>query len=235
MRPLIFLVLLVGAVLANEPAIPPAAVAPLTRGEFVAALTSRLARHFSLEGDLQLELLRPWTAPGRPARNWTLEVTEYPSLPATSMLVRCQALADGEMVGEYAVTLRAMLWRDAWAAGQPVAANTTFDPALLEARRVDFFRERDALATTVGDHDFMFVRSIQPGRLLSWRDVARRPLIRKGEIVEVAAIDGQLQITMKGLAMENGAAGDTVIIRNPETRKDFAAQVVAANRVQIRF
>jgi flagella basal body P-ring formation protein FlgA len=35
--------------------------------------------------------------------------------------------------------------------------------------------------------------------------------------------------------MENGAAGDTVTIRNPDSRKDFSAQVVAENRVQIRF
>ncbi|NBR60006.1 MAG: flagella basal body P-ring formation protein FlgA, partial [Opitutaceae bacterium] len=57
----------------------------------------------------------------------------------------------------------------------------------------------------------------------------------KGDLIEVAAIDGQLQIIMRGLAMENGAAGDTVTVRNPESKRNFAAQVIAENRVQIRF
>jgi flagella basal body P-ring formation protein FlgA len=235
MRPLLLTLLLAGTALlrAGDPSI--VAATPLTRGDFVAALTTDLVRHFNFEGELQLELLRPWSAPERLARSWTLEVTEYPSLPAASMLVRCRVLADGGPAAEYAVTLRAQLWRDAWAARTPLATGTAFDANALEARRVDFFRERDALAVTAGDHDFMLVRAIQSGRLLSWRDVARRPLVRKGDVVEVAAIDGQLSITMKGLAMENGAAGDTVTIRNQESRKDFAARVVAENRVQIRF
>jgi flagella basal body P-ring formation protein FlgA len=59
--------------------------------------------------------------------------------------------------------------------------------------------------------------------------------VRKGDLIEVAAIDGQLQIIMRGLAMENGAAGDTVTVRNPESKRNFAAQVIAENRVQIRF
>lgn len=208
---------------------------PLTREQFTSALAREFSSHFNLEGDLQLELLRPWSAPERVAREWTIAMTEYPAIMAPAMLTRCRLLADGEVAGEYTLTLRAALWRDAWAARQPVPANQSFDPAHLEIRRVDFLRERDALPASVGDAGFMFARSVQPNRLLTWRDVARRPLVRKGDLVEVAAIDGLLQVTMKGLAMENGAQGDTVTIRNPESKKDFAAQVVAENRVQIRF
>ncbi len=214
---------------------PRAGSTPLTRAAFVAAVASDLALHFNLAGELQLELLRAWAAPGRLARDWTVEVVEYPTLMAPSVLARCRVFADGQPAGEYTLTLRAALWRDAWAARLPLPVNGTFDPSLLEVRRVDFLRDRDALPTAVGDPAFQFVRAVQPNRLLSWRDVARRPWVRKGELVEVAAIDGQLQITMKGLAMENGAQGDTVTIRNQDSKKDFAAQVVAENRVQINF
>jgi flagella basal body P-ring formation protein FlgA len=214
---------------------PVPAAAPLSRDDFMAAVTGSLVTHFNVEGELQLELLRTWAAPTRLARQWTVEVAEYPSVLATSMLTRCRLLADGEPAGDYTLTLRASLWRDAWAARQPLAANQTFDPSGLETRRVDFLREREALPVTVGDHGFIFARSVQPNRLLNWRDITRRPLVRKGDFVEVSAIDGMLSVTMKGLAMENGAAGDTVTIRNPDSKKDFAAQVVAENRVQIRF
>ena len=208
---------------------------PLTHEDFVAAVSAGFVSHFNLEGELQLELLRTWAAPARVASAWTVDIMEYPAVMASSILTRCRVLADGQVAGEYTVTMRAALLRDAWSARQPVTANATFDPAALEIRRVDFLRERDALPASVGDHSFVFSRAIQANRLLTWRDVARRPLVRKGDFVEVAAIDGMLQITMKGLAMENGAQGDTVTIRNLDSRKDFTAQVVAENRVQIRF
>ncbi len=198
-------------------------------------LTENLVSHFNLEGELQLELLRAWAAPARVAAQWSVEIAEYPALPAAAMLTRCRLLADGQVVGEYTATLRASLWRDAWAARQPLAANTSFDATSLETRRVDFLRDREALPASVGDQSYLFVRSIQPNRLLTWRDISRRPLVRKGDLIEVAAIDGKLQIIMRGLAMENGAAGDTVTVRNPESKRNFAAQVIAENRVQIRF
>ena len=229
--PLFLGLLLVSARAGDRPAIS----GPLTRDDFVAAVSSSFVSHFNLEGELRLELLRAWSAPSRVARDWTVEVFEYPAVVASAMLARCRVLADGQAAGEYTITMHASLLRDAWSARQPAAANGTFDPSLLEIRRVDFLRERDALPAAVGDHSFIFARAIQPNRLLTWRDVARRPLVRKGDFVEVAAIEGMLQVTMKGLAMENGAQGETVTIRNPESRKDFAAQVVAENRVQIRF
>jgi flagella basal body P-ring formation protein FlgA len=40
---------------------------------------------------------------------------------------------------------------------------------------------------------------------------------------------------MKALAMESGARGDTVTVRNPQSQKNFAAVVVDENRVQVRF
>lgn len=218
------------------PAAPaPATPAPFAREQFLSDLGRTLAAHFNLEGDLQLELLRPWSPPDRLAQTWQLDVIEYPLVPSSSMLVRCRMLADGAPAGEGTFIVNAMLWRDAWVARMPIMPNSTFDPSLLETRRVDLFRERDALPAAVGDHSFEFARPIGVGRLLTWHDIQRRPLVRKGSLVEVSATEGQLIITMKGLAMESGAQGDTVTIRNPESRKDFAAMVVDENRVQVRF
>jgi flagella basal body P-ring formation protein FlgA len=162
-------------------------------------------------------------------------ITEYPAVATSSMLVRCRVLADGAMVADSSLVLRASLWRDAWVARTPQALGATFDPAQLETRRVDLFRERDALPADVGDSSFIFTRNLTASRLLNWRDIARRPLVRKGEVVEVAATEGALSITLKGLAMENGAQGDTVTVRNLESKRDIHAQVVAENRVQVRF
>lgn len=226
--------LLAGAVrlMADE---EPAIAGPFTRDELIATLTRDLAAHFNFEGDLQLELIRPWTPPARVASRWELNVLEYPTVPSSALMVRCRVLADATPVGEATFVLRAQLWRDAWVSRLPLASGAPFDPASLETRRVDLLRERDALPAAVGDRTYIFTRAVQAGRLLTWRDIARRPLVKKGDVVEVSATDGLLVVTMKALAMENGARGDTITVRNPESRKDIAALVTDENRVQVRF
>lgn len=242
MRPFCLLLLALGALRAPAqvatvvplPATAPAA-APLSREHFIAALARDLAGHFNLDGDLQIELLRPWLPPARAAGKWTVAITEFPSVPSASMLVRCRVLADESVVSDTTLVLRAAHWRDAWVTRAPLTTGAIFDPAQLEARRVDLLRERDAVPATVGDRSYIFSRTVPAGRLLTWRDISRRPLVKKGQVVEVSAADGFLLVTLKGLAMENGAHGDTVTVRNPESQKNFAAVVIDENRVQVRF
>jgi len=219
---------------ATDSTLSPSA-APLAQEEFVTALARDLAAHFNLEGELQIELPRTWTPPDRVAHGWQVQLAEYPSLPAGSMLVRCRLLADGVIAAECSLLLHAALWRDVWQARQPLANGTTFDPSLLDIRRVDLLRERDVVPVAVGDRTFSFIRSIQAGRLLTWRDLARRPLVRKGDVVEVSASEGMLNVSMKALAMQNGAMGEVVTVRNLDSRKDFTAFVVDENHVQVRF
>lgn len=213
----------------------PAPAAPFTPDQLIASLTRSLAAHFNFDGELQVELIRAWTPPARAAKAWDVAILEYPPVPSSSMMVRCRLLADAAPVGETTLVVRAQLWRDVWATRQPVTVGTAFDASFLETRRVDVLRDRDALPAAVGDHSYIFARAVPTGRMLTWRDIARRPLVKKGDLVEVSAVDGALIVTMKAMAMENGAQGDTVTVRNPESRKDFAALVVDENRVQVRF
>jgi flagella basal body P-ring formation protein FlgA len=211
------------------------AVTPLTRDDLIAALTRNIATHFNLEGELQLDLLRPWTPPTRVATKWDVNILDFPSVPSSSMMVRCRVVADGNSAAEATFVLKAQLWRDAWVSRLPLSIGATFDPASLETRRVDLLRDRDSLPAAVGDRSYVFARAVPAGRLLTWRDIMRRPLVKKGDFVEVSAVDGLLVVTMKALALESGAQGETVTVRNPESQKNFSAMVVDENRVRVRF
>jgi flagella basal body P-ring formation protein FlgA len=229
--------LLASVLAAGDLATGPAAPAPAAyaREQLLADLARELAAHFNLEGELQLDLGRPWSAPARTAAAWTLQVVEFPAAPSAAMLVRCRLLADTTPAADFSLILRASLWRDAWVSRQPLAAGATFDLALVEPRRTAVLRERDALPVTAGDRSYIVARAVPAGRLLGWRDLSRRPLVRKGELVEVSAVDGPLVVTLKAVAMESGAQGDTVLLRNPESRRNFSATVTHENRVQVRF
>ena len=82
---------------------------PFTHELLLAALTKELAGHFNLEGDLQLELIRPWAPPARIAAGWTLQVLEFPLVASATMMVRCRVLADAAAVAADLQTLRTLL------------------------------------------------------------------------------------------------------------------------------
>ena len=212
-----------------------AAPSPVAREQVLADAARDLTSHFNLEGELQLELPKGWAPPATAADHWRVELAEYPSLASSAMLVRMRLFGDGALAADASLVLRAVHSREVWVARQPVALGAIFDPTALDTRRVDLFRERDALPTSAGDRGFVFARGVSAGRVLTWRDLVRRPLVRKGDLVEVSVAEGQLTVTMKALAMESGAQGDVVTLRNPESRKDFVAVVTHENRVQVRF
>jgi flagellar basal body P-ring formation protein FlgA len=208
--------------------------ADVARDQLLPELTRSLSEHYRLTGDLQLELLRPWNPPVPANAVGELTVLEFPPAIASSLLVRVRVQSGGRAVGDYTLSLRAQLFREVWFTREPTERGAALESSQLESRRVDVLREREALAATEGE-GLTYSRSIPAGRVLTWRDVARRALVRKGQVIEVAATDGALTITMKAMAMENGAAGETVKVRNLETRREFAALVVSESRAQVRF
>jgi flagella basal body P-ring formation protein FlgA len=174
-------------------------------------------------------------APLRLAKVWGIAIVEYPSSAGASMVVRFRVIADSETVAEDTVVLRASLWSDAWFAREPLASGAALDTSLIDARRIDYFRMRNAIPVGTPDTDFVLSRSVQAGAMLTWSDVGHRPLVKKGDVVEVSAREGLLRVTLKGLALQNGALGDTVTVRNPESLKVIPALVVGENRVEVRL
>jgi flagellar basal body P-ring formation protein FlgA len=214
---------------------PSAETYTLSREQLLDSVRDQVLAHFNLVGDLQLELLRSWSSPAVSADPVVLEVVEFPAQMSANILVKVRYASGEKALGESMLSLRAQLWRDAFVTREPVARESVFDPASLDTRRVDALREKDFLPADLADKSYAFSRTVPAGRILCWRDIARRALVRKGDVVDVTAVDGMLSITMKAVALQNGAAGDTISVRNIESKKDIAVQVVAANRVQVRF
>jgi flagellar basal body P-ring formation protein FlgA len=230
---------------ATAPATPAAATATptapanpvfnYTREDLVRDLAAQLGEHYRSSGDLQIELIRPWNQPAPGEEPAKLVLLEAPSTLTSTLLVRFRLQSGAQILGESTMMVRAQLMRDVWVTRTPVERGTVFDPSQMDVRRVDTLREREALCASDSAGELTLLRSIPAGRMLSWRDVARRALVRKGEVIEVAAVDGALSVSMKALAMENGSAGEMVRVRNLESKKEFTAQVVSENRAQVRF
>jgi flagella basal body P-ring formation protein FlgA len=137
-------------------------------------------------------------------------------------------------LSEHMLVLRAELWRDGWMVRDPVVVGTKLNPLNLDPRRFDALRERDTIPAD-STLELDFARNMPTGRLVAWRDVVRRPLVRRGQAMEVVATDGALTVTLHAIALQDGARGESVRVRNPDSKKEFVAQVVSESRATIRF
>ncbi|HRP03561.1 MAG TPA: flagellar basal body P-ring formation chaperone FlgA [Opitutaceae bacterium] len=210
------------------------------RTGLLSSLAQELTAHFNTEGELQLELARPWQPitgkAGDSKEGVTAKLIEFPAALSSTLLLRIRITEGSQSPREESVLCRAQLWRDAWVAQTPADRGDFFDPAACDVRRIDALRDRDAIpASFINSTDWSYLRPVPAGRLLTWRDISRRALVRKGQVIDVSALDGFLQVNLKALAMQDGGKGETVRVRNIESRREFAALVVGENRAQVNF
>jgi flagella basal body P-ring formation protein FlgA len=200
-------------------------------------LSALLAARYSASGDLRVSWHRP--APESLERGSELEIIQAPSMLAPQLLLTVRGHDQAGRAADFVVLVRVELWREGWTLRQPAAVGEPVLLSALESRAFDALRERDGFVLDPsGDPasaEFDFARSVSPGRLLVWRDVARRPLVRRGRPVDVVASDGSLTVSLRAVALHDAARGETVRVRNPDSRREFAAVVIAENRASVRF
>ena len=195
-------------------------------------LSALLSDRYQVTGQLHLSWNRP--RPVAAPVDADLVVVTAPNELAPQILVTVRATDSAGVSSEHMLVLRAELWRDGWMIRDPVTAGSRLDPLALDPRRYDALRERDCIPADA-KLELDFARNMPTGRLLAWRDVVRRPMVRRGQSMEVVATDGGLTVTLQGIALNDAARGENVRVRNPDSKKEFVAQVVSESRATIRF
>lgn len=220
---------------ASTPPAPSSAVAAAADHPWLVTLNALLVDRYRAGGDLRLAWHRPLPADASPDAD--LELLQAPAALAPQLLVTVRARAASGRVADHSLLLRAELWREGWALRQPVASGAPLAPDVLEPVRFDALRDRDALVLDPARPaaEFDFARAVPAGRLLVWRDVLRRPLVRRGQPVDVIASDGALVVSLRAVALHDAARGESVRVRNPDSRREFTATVTADSRATVRF
>jgi flagella basal body P-ring formation protein FlgA len=200
-------------------------------------VAKELALRFGVSGELSLSFVRPWTPVQMPAEDFSVTITEAPPDGlASSFMVKVKVVSAAESVGEWPLAVRAQLLQEVWAANGRIERGQALDRSLVVAQKVDVLRDRQAfLSSDLDPANFETLQPITAPRLLVRRDVSERPIVRKGQMVEVVAKQGLLAISMKALALEGGAAGALIKLRNLESHKEFSGQIINESQVQVQF
>lgn len=81
--------------------------------------------------------------------------------------------------------------------------------------------------------DYVVTRSVAAGSVLTLRLLAAPRLVQRGHRVQLEAEAQGLSIRMAGVALDDGALGDTVRVRNPSSKRVVQAVVTALGRVRL--
>lgn len=216
---------------------PPASVElAFDRDSFSLEFSRLLTTQFAVEeGELAVETLSSLPREFQGLVGWSVELVQAPAAPSTYSQVRVRLHGPGRASVEFPMNVRMQHWQDVWVAKDAVSRGDAFNPASLELRRVDVLRERNVVSASKVNADLVFRNALPPGRLVRWQDLERRALVHRGDLVEVVASDGMLVVKMKALALEDGAEGDTIQLRNLQSKRNISALVVAENQARVTF
>ena len=76
-------------------------------------------------------------------------------------------------------------------------------------------------------------RHLTPGQVITPPLIKAQVLVPRNGLVQVKAQIGTISVTSEGIALENGAFGDTIKVRNTRSKKVIEARVVRANMVEV--
>jgi len=209
----------------------------VTANELLDHIKDELTKHCSIDGELRLSFDRPWQTIRVPSEDWQVTLPELPiGGLSKAFLLRVRIVAGDRAWFDQSLVVQAQLWKPVLVATRRLERGQTLDATAAEVQPMDILRERvTPISATTKLEDQEVLQSVAEGHPLTVKDVAAAPLVRKGSVVEVVAGDAAMSLTMKGLAMETGGAGDAIIIRNMDTHKDFPARVVSRNSVRVSF
>jgi flagella basal body P-ring formation protein FlgA len=77
-------------------------------------------------------------------------------------------------------------------------------------------------------------RPIASGQPIRMTDVVPDYLVQKGDVVTILLQNGKMTLTARGTALQRGARGDVIRVRNSQSRKTIEGQVASPDMVIVR-
>lgn len=133
---------------------------------------------------------------------------------------RYEMLARGSITAQVAVT------------SAPVTANTPLQSGDVALARRDVTMVPDSISSLPGAIGLSSRRSLRAGEVLRQGQLAAPMLIKRGSAVNIVARKEQVEVSMAGEALDPGALGEVIRVRNATSGTVIRARVVDAGVVE---
>ncbi len=207
--------------------------------KLVPLIAQALSDSFELEqGKLVLESSRaliPVSVPVDTA-NISIKLVAQPyTRPTGFMKAQYNVMADGVIVGHQTSYFRAQLIQDVWIAQQVIQRGATLGEAKLVKKKTDVINLRDNIWIGKPDNSLQLVTTVSAGTVLQERHLRRTPAIFRNQTVDAVLSHKALVIRLRVLALEDGAPGDVIRLRNTSSSKELRGTVINSRQVKVTF
>ena len=207
------------------------APAPTTRRleeqELRDLLTQTLNQKTGIGAEWELRFTRPWTPINVVDEPLSLEIIE-PALNriTTSCLLRVELRAGRSVVGSYQLPLQARLWREVLVARAALQRGQSLADAPLDPERRDVLSLRQPMVELPSDaYAYELSQTVAVGMPLTATAVRLRPVVYRGQLADAVVHNGSMMISLKVEVLEEGAPGQVVRVRNPQSRRELRGKV----------
>jgi flagella basal body P-ring formation protein FlgA len=202
----------------------------LTELDVIDLLKERLtADYLSQGGDLELRLSRPWNDVAVPDEPFELKVLQMPAQGVMQTFgVRFELVCGNERFGPWYVPVNASLWKDVWVALHPMKRGDVLNPEDVGRERRDVLAARnhvEADAVEVLPNQWQLTENLTGGSPLNRWSLRRKPVVYRNQLVDALVQNGALSISLKVQVLEDAIPGQSVRIRNPNTKRELQGKV----------
>jgi flagellar basal body P-ring formation protein FlgA len=127
-------------------------------------------------------------------------------------------------------------WGQAVVAATNLAPNTKLSATDLTLARVDVFTTNGAYLTDPSQAEGKILRAnIRAGSPIMTSLLDLPVIVRRGQSVLLSLSDSAINIKTNVVAMEDGRAGDSILVQNPDSKKTVRATISDAGTVEMHF
>lgn len=114
-----------------------------------------------------------------------------------------------------------------------IATQTSIEPAMFKMEK-RILRSAQDMVTTAEELDgVLTTRAMASGQTFSKRDLKKEQIIKKNQIVKAQVERDGYQIFITAVAEDSGAMGDLIRVKNLDSQKTIAAEIVGRGVVKI--
>ena len=151
-------------------------------------------------------------------------------------LLRCGVFLDGRLQQSLDVKVRVRTFQDVVASAALLGRHETILPEHLVISRRETTTLGQPVFTKIEDVAGMWAKMvIRTGQIITENLVEILPLIRSGSPVKVYFRSEGLEVTMPGVAQQDGFANARVRVKCRDTKKSYTAVVQDAHAVVVHF
>ena len=212
------------------------AMRDLAEAEVRDRITQELQRRYARQGgEIEVRMSRPWRTIPVPDDSIDLRLHDLPPAGLQSLVsLKVEVLAAGEPVGSWFQPIQVRHWCEVPVAGSALRRGMPLADAETVLERRDVLAARGILRSLpAAAQDYELAEGLAPGQAFSDRSLRLKTVVFRGRRIDARIQAGTLEITTKVEALEDGYPGQSIRVRNPQSKREFRGVVQTEDAVLI--